>query len=114
MEAENGVNYSIIGKRIKEARLRENFTQEMLADEMNVSVAYISRVENGKSQINLKRLVQICKILDIPEAEILTGSNIYSKQYLKKELYDILVQCSPERQTLIYSIAKLVADAKFI
>lgn len=36
------------GKRVKELRLRQDFTQQYVADRMSVSVSYISKVENGK------------------------------------------------------------------
>ncbi|WP_286762961.1 MULTISPECIES: helix-turn-helix domain-containing protein [Rhodopirellula] len=38
----------LFGKRVKELRLQRNFTQQYLADQMDVSVSYISKVENGK------------------------------------------------------------------
>ncbi|MGB7347372.1 MAG: helix-turn-helix transcriptional regulator [Pirellulaceae bacterium] len=36
------------GERVKDLRLQREFTQQFLADRMNVSVSYISKVENGK------------------------------------------------------------------
>ena len=40
---------------------------------MDVSVAFLARIERGASQINLKRLMQICKILNVSENEILNN-----------------------------------------
>ena len=45
------LNYSIIGMRLKQARINKNITQEKLAEMLDLSVAYISRVER------LQRLV---------------------------------------------------------
>jgi transcriptional regulator with XRE-family HTH domain len=36
------------GERVKDLRLQRKFTQQHLAGRMNVSVSYISKVENGK------------------------------------------------------------------
>ena len=52
------IDYSVIGSRIKQARLAKNMTQEDLADKIDISVAFLSRVERGNSHINLKRLNQ--------------------------------------------------------
>ena len=52
-------DYNIIGNRIKQARLAKNMTQEDLADKIDISVAFLSRVERGNSHINLKRLNQM-------------------------------------------------------
>lgn len=69
----SGIDYVTIGKRIKEARKRKVMSQEQLAEFMDVSIAYLSRIERGTSQINLKRLTQICDILDVSEGEMLRG-----------------------------------------
>ena len=50
------LNYSIIGMRLKQARIDKKLTQEKLAEELDVSVAYVSRVERGSTEIGLKRL----------------------------------------------------------
>ena len=59
------LDYTIIGERLKKARLDKNLTQEQLAEQIDVSIAFLSRVERGSSHINLKRLTQICNILGI-------------------------------------------------
>ena len=61
------LDYNVIGARIKQARLAKNLTQEELSEQIDISVAFLSRVERGNSRINLKRLNQICKILDVSE-----------------------------------------------
>lgn len=38
------VDYTIIGSRLKDARLRAHLTQQELAEKTNLSVAFISRV----------------------------------------------------------------------
>ena len=63
------IDYSIMGERLKKARLSKKLTQEDLAEEMDVSVAFLSRIERGKSPINLS---------DFTEGEI------YCKSYLEK------------------------------
>ena len=104
------VDYSIIGSRIKEARLSKNMTQEELADKIDVSVTFLSRVERGNSQINLKRLNELCDFLDISEGYVLDGTSSNSDMYLKKEFNDILKKLSPEKQRLVYRIAQVIAE----
>ena len=57
------LDFNIIGQRLKKARLDKNLTQEMLAEKLDVSVAFLSRIERGNSHINLKRLSEICNLL---------------------------------------------------
>lgn len=67
------LDYYVIGSRIKRARIKKNLTQEELSERLDISVAFYSRVERGVSHINLKRLYQICEILDVTVSEILEG-----------------------------------------
>lgn len=104
------VDYGVIGERLKKARKKKNLTQEQLAEKIEVSIAFLSRIERGSSQINLKRLSQICSLLDVTEGEILNGVSNSSSKYLNSEFTELLDNCSPEKQKLIYDIAKVVAN----
>lgn len=104
------LDYAVIGQRIKQARLDRNLTQEDLAERIDVSVAFLSRVERGNSHINLKRLNQICGILDVSEGYVLNGASSNSSNYLVKEFSELLKHCSPEKQRLIYRVARTIAD----
>ena len=80
------IDYSVIGSRIKQARLAKNMTQEDLADKIDISVAFLSRVERGNSHINLKRLNQLCGLLDVSEGYLLNGASSSSENYLDNRL----------------------------
>lgn len=104
------LDYNIIGERIKKARLKNNYTQEKLAEKIDVSVAFLSRVERGSSHINLKRLSQICSILGVTEGEILNGTSGTSVGYLNEDFKNLLEACPAEKQKLIYKIAKVIVE----
>ena len=106
------VDYCIIGSRLKQARLNAGLTQQEIAEKMNLSVAFISRVERGTSHINLKRLSEFCSILNISEGYILNGVSDEDDKYLYNEFNDILKKCSPEKQKLIYKLSKVIAEDK--
>lgn len=106
------LDYTIIGERIKLARTKAKLTQEMLAEQLEVSVPYLSRIECGDSHINLKRLNQICEILNTTEGEILNGASTTSTNYLSKNFADLLKHCSPKKAKLIYNIAKMIVESK--
>ena len=106
------LDYDIIGNRIKKARIAKNYTQEELAEQLDVSVAFLSRVERGNSKINLKRLNQICGFLDVSESYMLTGVASNESNYLDKEFAELLKQCPPEKQRMIYDIVKTIVKSK--
>lgn len=106
------VDYSIIGLRLKQARLKAGLTQQEMAEKTNLSVAFISRIERGTSHINLKRLSEFCSILNISEGSILNGVSEEDDKYLYSEFNDLLKHCSPEKQKLIYKLSKIIAEDK--
>lgn len=104
------LDYNIIGERLKKARIDNGLTQEKLAEKIDVSIAFLSRIERGSSHISLKRLSQICDILGITEGQILNGSSNNSEQYLSSEFDTLLKNTTPEKQKLIYKIAKVINE----
>ena len=104
------LDYNIIGERLKKARIDKNMTQEKLAEQIDVSVAFLSRVERGTSHINLKRLTQICEILGVSEGSILNGVSSNSDNYLASEFNNILNSVSSDKQKLICKIAKVISE----
>lgn len=104
------LDYKLIGERFKKARIKKGYTQEQLAEIMKVSIAYVSRIETGKTQISLKRLDEICTILDTKAGYILDGVSDNSVTYLNSELNSILKDCSSKDKELIYNIATVISD----
>lgn len=106
------LDYQLIGSRLRQARLSKELTLEELADQLSVSVPFLSRVETGSAQINLKRLSEICALLDVPESSILVGSSDTSDEYLEKDFGLLLKSLSPKTQKLIYKVAKIIAESE--
>ena len=62
-----------IGKRIQSRRKQQGFTQEQLADMMDVSIQMISNLERGNKAIRIDNLIKLSQILSISTDYILTG-----------------------------------------
>ncbi len=59
MEFESRVDAFILGERLKEERRKAGLTQEQLAEKIGTKKSYISRVENGHTDIQLSTLLKI-------------------------------------------------------
>lgn len=59
------MNYLLLGKRIREERLRLNLTQERLAEDINISTAYLGQVERGERHITLDKLIPLAGRLGV-------------------------------------------------
>ena len=58
-EFEEKAHYFIISELLKDARREANMTQEELATKIGTKKSYISRLENGKCDIQLSTLYRI-------------------------------------------------------
>ena len=68
----NNCDLSEIGKRIQILRKKANYTQEQVAEMMNVSVQMISNVERGNKAIKIENLLKLSEIFNISTDYILT------------------------------------------
>ena len=56
---EEKAQYFVISEMLKETRKEANMTQEQLAEKIGTKKSYISRLENGKCDIQLSTLYRI-------------------------------------------------------
>lgn len=54
-----------IGKKIKLARAKSNYTQEKLAEKTSLSTRYISQLERGLAFGSASTIINICRTLNI-------------------------------------------------
>ena len=64
-------NKKLLGKRIKELRKNAGFTQEKLAEMVDLSREYITRVERGQKNISLKKLFVIVDALNVKCSDLI-------------------------------------------
>lgn len=80
-----------IGEKIKTQRQNLGISQGGFAKLLNVSAAAYCKIENGQTDLNISRLMQICKVLKVRPIVLFTddhNSPTDSQQViiLKKEL----------------------------
>lgn len=56
---EEGAQMFIVSEMLKSSRKEANLTQEQLADKAGTKKSYISKLENGKGNIQLSTLIRI-------------------------------------------------------
>ena len=65
----------LIGERICSRRKQLRYTQERLAEEMNVSIQMVSNLERGNKAIKIENLIKLSDILGVSTDYILLGRN---------------------------------------
>ena len=61
---------------IKENRIKQNMSQEQLAEEIGISPRHLQRIEADEEKTKITTLKRIIKVLNIPDKEII--------QFMKK------------------------------
>lgn len=56
---------------IKEYRIKNNYTQEQLAEIINISPRQLQRIEKNEDKTKIETIKKIIKVLKIPDEEIL-------------------------------------------
>lgn len=65
-----------LGEKLKKARINKNFTQEYLAEVLNVSQKTYSNFENDKSKPAFAQVEDIAKHLDVSVLDFLSGDSV--------------------------------------
>jgi len=61
--------------RIKKIREYRNYTQQFMADSLELSQNAYCKIENGTTKLTIDRLEEIATILDVPVDSILSSQN---------------------------------------
>ncbi|EJQ42373.1 hypothetical protein IEE_03938 [Bacillus cereus BAG5X1-1] len=59
------MDYKKLGSRIREERLKLNLTQEILAEDIDISVSYMGQIERGERNLSLDTLVKLAYRLSV-------------------------------------------------
>ncbi len=82
-----------IGNRISARRKQLNYTQEQIAEKMDVSIQMISNLERGNKAIKIDNLIKISEILNVSTDYILTGKRTSQDTYIASNKIAQLSDC---------------------
>ena len=102
------LDYNLIGQRIKEQRIKKSMTQENIAEHLNISVSYVSRIERAAVKISLETLVKIAVLIDVSPAFLIDGSITSVGNYLQGELAEVTSDFDSEQMSLLLDISKAI------
>ena len=98
------VDFKLIGSRIKETRKAAGKTQEWLAEQIDVTVGYISQLERGITKISLETLAEICTVLGGNMSFLVTGIASSQDEYLRNEMLEKFERLNKRDRKIILSV----------
>lgn len=99
------ISYPIVGKHIKEARVRAGLSQAEAADRAGISASYFGKYERGDIKPNLDRLGDICTAVGLPLEGAFQGALITEGKVL-----DNMPPTAEEFELYMKAIAKKADD----
>lgn len=102
------LNLKLIGQRLKTQRKQLNITQEDMSEDLKITTYFISRIENGKSNISITLLNDICNYLQMDITDVFQGTNTQNDSYLEKDIAKRYMKMDAKQKDLILEIMDLI------
>jgi transcriptional regulator with XRE-family HTH domain len=115
---------SQVGNLIRSLRIEKGLTQQLLADQLHVTNAAVSKWETGKGMPDSSIMLSLCKCLDISITDLLSGEKVSKTERTEKaeenvinllkdiEEIKVLSNLSEEEQVLLAEEFKNTTSAK--
>ena len=102
------MNYKALGRRIREERLKLNLTQEKLAENIELSTAYIGQIERGERSLTLETLTLLVSRLGITIDYLMSDSVFPSNEALANLWLQLMDGRTEAEQLLAINMVKLM------
>ena len=74
-----------LGRRIREERLKKGLTQEQLAEKVDISLNFMSLIENGKN-MSVQTLINLANALDVSIDYLLNDSQKFCEDRIVDQI----------------------------
>ena len=100
------IDYTVIGKRIRELRKQKNWTQSTLAELSEVEPSNISHIERAATKLSLPTLIKIANALEVTLDE-LVYSNLKKSDHVSIAcINELISDCTPMELNAICEVIK--------
>lgn len=96
----------IIGKIIKTLRTNKKLTQEELAEKIDISKNYLSKIERGISVLNVEAFLKMAQVLEFSLSDF--GINYNQSNITKNEFINFILSSTDKEIDAYYKIIKTI------
>lgn len=87
-----------LGKRIREARIKKQYTQQQLAELAGIGQMYLGEIERGTKMPSLNSFIRIIEALDVSADYVLRDEVSAGDHYIYDELTQKMNGLSPKQR----------------
>ncbi len=94
----------MLGKRIREARMSKSYTQEYVAEKVEITVVYLSEIERGNKLPSLTLFVKIAEVLGVSTDSLLRDKLDTGKTHIYHEITTKLDSLTPKQRIAVVEL----------
>ena len=98
------MNKLTMGDRIKESRKNHRWTQEQLAEKVDVSLEYISEIERALKMPSMQLFIKLVEVLDVSADYLLRDSISTRNLYGDKQIGNKLEKLTPKQRVALEAL----------
>jgi len=96
-----------LGAKIKRIRQKRGFTQEQLAERVNIATRTLCGIENGENFVTADTLEKVFEVLDVSSTELFAFDHLKPQEELISEIISDVQNLKDRNKTeTIYKIIK--------
>ena len=105
------MDYCKIGARIRKFRKARGYSQELLAEKVDISTTHMSHIETGSTKLSLQVLVDIAGVLNVTTDALLFEEKEQKAKPLSAEITTLWQQCTPQEAQLLLDVLQATKAA---
>ena len=105
------INYTSLGRRIKEVRKRRGLSQQELAERIHCSAPYVSLFESGTKFISLELFVDVANELNTSADALLFDSLDNTVMVTNHAFADLISDCSDYEKRILLELVRAAKDS---
>lgn len=102
------MDYSKLGKRIREERKKLNLTQAQLAEAIDISDTYMGAIERGEQSLTLDTLVRLVERLGVTVDYMLSDSVSDSDSNIMNQIKQVIDNQPLERKQMAVNVLRAI------
>ena len=99
---------ALLGKRLREERLRSGLTQEQTAEYINVSTAYIGLIERGERSVTLEKIILLADCFHVSIDYLLQDFLPPTSSIDDKQMLLLWNSATEDEKSIILSVIKSI------
>lgn len=102
------IDYKSIGSRLREERKKLHYTQEQVAEAIDITPAFVGHIERNERSMSLDTLIKICKLYGVTIDYILSDTLPVDSDNVLEQIRGMLKDKTEEQKAAVLDILSTI------